>query len=660
MTRIAIALAIVALARAQQVVAPTPAPVGPLRGDNAGGYNVVNSFETGYRFRELDGSLGAYRSHVNYGNGVRLLGSRLSVNSRDGRGRYFDEILLNTLGLGNDPYQSAVLRIQKNRLYRYDLQWRLNEYYNPGFTVARGWHSFDTRRRLQDHDFTVLPQSKVRFFLGYTRNSQTGPALSTIQVFDSRGDEFPLFADVERVRNEYRVGGDIQLSGVKLTWLHRWDYFKEDTEHRANGLAGNDPTDLNALERLYRVEPYHGSSPGWLVNLRADRSTAWAANARFTYVGSRRNFILDEAVFGTDRFGSERNRQLIVFGQGRRPVLAGDFALSFFPTERLTLVNNTSVHSTRMDGEGMFREFNNGSGADALINFRYLGIRLVTNQTDAHFRLSKWASVYSGYQFSTRRVRVVRAFETPPFGGDRADFEQDNTLHAGVFGVRFKPAPPVTVNLDAEIGRADRPFTPVSERDYHAIGARAQYKAGTLLLSAAYKQNYNFNSVSLSAYSSQSRNYSGDLSWAPRGWLAFDAGYSKLHLDTTSGLAFFGGGDLIRTNGYYRSEIHAGNVGVRLGLGRRLEWYGGYTITRDAADQSRLTTLDDLAASSASLPIYQVFPVRYESPLSRISVRLHERLRWNAGYQFYRYREQLAALQNYRAHTGFTSLLWSF
>ena len=52
----------------------------------------------------------------------------------DGHGRYFDEIVLNTLGLGNDPYQSAVLRVQKNSLYHYDMLWRLNDYYNPGLT----------------------------------------------------------------------------------------------------------------------------------------------------------------------------------------------------------------------------------------------------------------------------------------------------------------------------------------------------------------------------------------------------------------------------------------------------------------------------------------------------------------------------------------------
>ena len=143
---------------AQQVVAPTPEPVGSARGENAGGYNITNSFETGYRFSLVDGNLGKYRSDVNYRNGIRLLGSNLTVNSRDGHGRYFDEIVLNTLGLGNDPYQSSVFRVQKNRLYRYDMLWRLNEYYYTGLTIAQGQHWFDTRRRLKYHDFILVPE----------------------------------------------------------------------------------------------------------------------------------------------------------------------------------------------------------------------------------------------------------------------------------------------------------------------------------------------------------------------------------------------------------------------------------------------------------------------------------------------------------------------
>ena len=60
----------------------------------------------------------------------------------------------------------------------------------------------------------------------------------------------------------------------------------------------------------------------------------------------------------------------------------------------------------------------------------------------------------------------------------------------------------------------------------------------------------------------------------------------------------------------------------------------------------------------------QSFPLRYLSPQGRISVRINEKLRWNAGYQNYGYRQDFSVLQsasqNYRAHTGYTSVSWAF
>src|SRR5215469_8363933 len=234
---------------AQQAVAPTPGPVGTTRGQDAGDYNITNSFETGYRFALIGGDLDKYRADVNYGNGIRLLGSSLTVDSKDGHGRFFVKITLNTLGLGNDPYQSASLRAEKHGLYRYDFLWRLDNFFNPGVTISAGLHSMDTSRRLQDHDLTLLPQSKVRFRVGYSRDTQTGPALSSVQEFSSTGNTFPVFTDVRREWNEYRVGADAQWEGFKFTVLRRWDFFKDDSAYPFIYSAPSSPPATIAFTR---------------------------------------------------------------------------------------------------------------------------------------------------------------------------------------------------------------------------------------------------------------------------------------------------------------------------------------------------------------------------------------------------------------------------
>src|SRR5277367_1584546 len=187
-----ISLFFAAAALAQPPVAPTNEPVGSSRGDNFENYNILQSFELGYRYATTGGDFDMYRSTVNYTDGIRLLSSSLSIQSRDGHGHYFDQLQINTQGLGNDPYQFASVRVEKNGLYRYDMVWRLNEFYDPALTIANGEHFKNTTRTMQDHDLTLFPQGNFKFFLGYSRNISTGPSLTTIQLFDSKGDEFPL------------------------------------------------------------------------------------------------------------------------------------------------------------------------------------------------------------------------------------------------------------------------------------------------------------------------------------------------------------------------------------------------------------------------------------------------------------------------------------
>ncbi len=276
---------------AQPPVAPTNDPTGPPDGENVSNYNIRQAFEAGYRFRSVGGDEGMYRSTVNYGDGIRLLSSSLSVQSRDGKGKYFDQIVLTTQGLGNDPYQFASLRVEKNRIYRYDLTWRSSDYYNPALTISYGEHLMDTVRHMQVPDFTLFPQGNYKLFLGYSRDTQTGPALSTIQLFDSRGDEYPLFENVRREQNEYRLGGEVKVFGFRINALHGWDDYKEDSERSLTTVSqGNNPNDLNQLNSFLGVEPYHGTSPYWRVALFREGEKYWAVNGRFTYVAGRRDF----------------------------------------------------------------------------------------------------------------------------------------------------------------------------------------------------------------------------------------------------------------------------------------------------------------------------------------------------------------------------------
>jgi hypothetical protein len=676
-TQLAVIFLLPAIGLAQETVAPTSGETtSSVRGDNHGDYNLVQSWELGYRFATVGGNDGKYRSDVNSGNGIRLLSGSFAINSRDGHGRWFDAVSLNTAGLGNDPYESATLRIEKNRWYRYDMLWRENDYFNPGLTTAAGEHLENTTFRMQDHEVTLLPQSWFRVRAGYSRTTQDGPVMTTTQQFDAQGDAFPLFSNLRQGYNEYRLGADVTRRSFRLSILRRWEFFREDSSNQllspvqgaATLFGGSAAPDQSALTSFASAQPYRGRTPGWLANLFAERK--WlAVNARFTYSGGRGAFLQNTIAVGTNRFGGGQNQQVLVTGSGDRPVMTGDLNITLSPSSKLSVINTTSISNSRMTGNNSFEQFDYATLTSQILSFQYLGIRTVTNGTDVRYRFTKKFDAFAGFRYSERLIRSIEDSTIPglPFVGITA--EQTNHLRAGVAGFNWMPLKDLRVHAEIEIGSNDNPFAPVSVANYTVIRSRAQYRKKNYSLTAGYQENYNNNSIQITAYSSHSRNYTADASWSARSWLSFDASYSRLHLDTVGGLAFFAGaarGTLFTgQESIYLSNIHSGHLAARLPVTKYADVFIGYSITKDvgngnssAAPTGALLTIP----ASILLPV-QTFPLTYQTPFIRLSVRINAKLRYNLGYQYYGYREDFGLLgvtQNYRANTGYTSLLWSF
>jgi hypothetical protein len=648
---------------AQPPVAPTGEPTESTRGDTVSDYNVLQSFELGYRWNSDGGDSDMYRSTVNYTDGIRLLSSSLAVQSRDGHGTLFDQILLNTLGLGNDPYQAVILRIEKNRLYRYDFSWRSNAYFNPALTISDGDHLMNTVSRFQDHDLTLFPQSAIRFFLGYSRDTQSGPSLSTIQLFDSAGEEYPLFTNVRNQQNEYRLGGEVRVLGFRLNVLRGWEDFKQDSQQLlTTSSPGIDPNGLNQLNSYLATQPYHGTSPYWRVGLFREGKKFWAVNGRFSYVAGSRGFVYNQSAAGLNGVGVNTLQQVYTYGNAQRPTATGNFTFSLFPTSITTITNQTSVYNIRMSGESYFEQYTNGAPITPILAFNYLGIRTLSNSTDVQIRPRRWFTIHGGYTYDDRRIGSVADANLITTGlVPQAPTNQTNVLHEGTLGFRIKPLKTLVISLDGDLGFTNKPIYPISEKDYHTLRARAEYRLKTLRVTAFAKSDYNNNSDSLTSYASHSRQYGIDGSWIPRDWFSIDAGYERLHLDSLGGISYFLNTALVTGDeSYYVSNLLTGTLAARFTVRKRVDISVGYSHVQDVGDGRATPQGAGLYTSQPALLAAQTFPLRFLSPQARLSLRITAKIRWNVGYQYYGYREDFSTSQDYRAHTGYSSVSWSF
>jgi hypothetical protein len=386
--------------------------------------------------------------------------------------------------------------------------------------------------------------------------------------------------------------------------------------------------------------------------LYKEKQERYTVSARYSYAGGRRSVLYDEAFAGTNRFGASQNRQILVSGSGRRPLSSGTLTLAGSPSGKITITNHTAFHDLRMDGDASYREFTNAALTLTTFNFQTLNFRTIANSTGLSFRANKWLGLFGGYAFSMRKSKSAEGLV---FGTSAATatVTQQNRLHVAQAGARLHSGS-ISLVLDAERGRADNPYFTISDRSYHAFGGKAQYRRRGVTFSAATKTNYNLNSNSLTSFSSKNRNYSADAGWQRGNKVSLDAGYSKMHLDTLSGIAYFAGPLVTGEKSFYVSNIHAITANARFLIGPRADLYVGYSRIQDKGDGRA-------SLGTTAFQIAQTFPMAYDSPQARFSVRIRENLGWNIGYQYYRHREDFpAVLGNYRAHTGFTSVLWSF
>lgn len=633
-----------------------------------GGYRISNSFEFGYRFANVGGDHDLYRASVNFGDGLRLFQGRLRLNSLDGRGRALDEFRLRSSGAAGDPYQAQVMRVEKNGLYRYDLQYRKVRYHNRLPSLWRGEHGLTVERGMQTHEVTVFPGSNFEVLLGYDRNGRSGPGFSSVGTTDNFGlldarNYLRYQTDLRQSNRQYRAGFTAKFIGLALTATHAIDLYEEEgSQVDASGLPSA-TSNIQLVEDFTRSQPFRGRTPITTLALRTRKDRVIGFNSRFVYAGGTRNSALKDHISvpgsATRRAGY---REAFIVGDASRKQSSGEATIVLLPTPRWTITNTTAFHNTRIDGDASLVEI--GFFRNEYLRFSHLGIRRISNASEANYRALKEVSLYGAYRFSTRRARSSDALRYPDFGFGRELAAVDNKFHSGGAGVRWLPGRNLRASFDFEVGRADRPLTPTSERRFHNQSARFRWRARDVTVSAYFKNRVNDNPTELVAYSSKSRSQGVHASWLhPKTGMVLDAGYSLLNMEVSTGILdlFEFSGEPERLRSIYASSIHNLNFAIRATPAQRVTLRLGYNLTKDTGGGDfDLAFAERSAFSLEDAYLMTSLPMSYHSPRVRLSVAMKANLAWNFGWQYYGYSERISGIRGFRSHIGYTSLTVGF
>ena len=367
------------------------------KGIEQGNYNIKQSIEFGGRFTSLGGNLQAYDTFVNLQQGPRLLDFTTEMRSLDHRATLFDRLYFSNFGYGGDPNNVSRLRVSKNRWYSLDATFRKDQNFwdyslqanplNPTTPFTNGPagfgppvctscvrptspHLFNTRRKLGDYGVTLLPDSKIRFRAGYSRNIVEGPVFSSIH----EGTEQALFEDYKTTVNTYRIGVDLRLlPRTNISYDQIWNYYKGDTaitdpnQNSLFTLSNGSHVDLGYSFNAGANQPCGGTflptgfvnpgcsaafsyfnrgrtrtnTPTEQLSLQSDYWKNLDLSGRVSYSGGdTNNFGYNENFFGRVSRTNVRNDAFSGPIHGRHVAASADFGATWHITDKLGFLDS--------------------------------------------------------------------------------------------------------------------------------------------------------------------------------------------------------------------------------------------------------------------------------------------------------------------------------
>jgi hypothetical protein len=504
-----------------------------------------------------------------------------------------------------------------------------------------------------------------------------------------------LLSELRSRANDFRVGADGKLGPVNFSFLQGFRRFRDDSVIDLGVTPGiNVNPTAASLTAFERNEPARGSVNYTRFSLQTLVAKKLDITGRIIYSKAKQDYSLAENFSG--RNWNPRITgfppsppaatpnilnlgQYILNGDTERPSWLGDIGVTYLASDKFRLSNTFRVEKFEINGAALFSDFfslTRGTRTDT-IGFSDQNVatsteyRRIQNTVEGDYQFNRDYSVHLGYRYGTRRVtEAISGFNlgtNAPTALVPESHTEENNTHAILGGFKARPYRDWTIYFDAEHGTADNVFTRIGNYDYTNIRAKSRYKPTQRIafnVALITKNNSNpseIAGVSLEDFgvSVKSRIFTSSLDWTATSRFSISGGYNYHWINSHAIVDYFfnsvqhplGNSLYIVRNNFFFVETVAQ-------IAPRATLFAGYRINKDNGQGNRVA--DPTGRPGTLIASY---PMSFQSPEARLAIKLHHRLDWNVGYQYYNYNESTLVgprPQNYHAHLPYTSLRFYF
>ena len=602
---------------------------------------ITGSVDVGYRWVSGPaGSFNTYRSIVNLGSGLKLLGAEFTIV--DTKKRLFDRIETRAYSWGDDPYTTMHVNARKQRIYDFNADYRNIAYFNamPSFAnplLSRGsllnQRSFDTQRRFSSFDLDIFPSRTIVPYFSYGRSSGFGGGVTT---FVTDGNEYPVPNRIRDSMEDFRGGVRFEFRRIHFNLEQGGTRFKDDQQLYSSGItnAGNRETPFLGqtllLTNLLQSYGIRGASIYSKAAITANPVSWMDVSGQLLYSQPRTDVNYQQS--NTGNFVDLRNllfytsQQYLLSATAKLPRTSGNIGVEIRPFRRVRILESWltdrlhTASSTALPAQSA---------------------RLVTNysqqEIDVLVDVTAKLTLRGGYRYVWGDASSIVLPVAGLNGFDSGKLQR----HVGIAGFSFRPGSKLSVSGEFEGASSDRSYFRTSLHDYRRMHARGQYQVlSTLLLAADFSLLANQNPAAGAQYDYLARQNSLSLHWTPKAVkFTIDGDYTRSTM--RSDIFYLVPQTLTPERSFYRDNAHLATALLNIPLPP----YRGMT--------AKLSAGGSFVISSGSRP------ANYFQPLMGLSVPVAKQVMWVSQWRYYGYSESFYAYEGFRTHMLTTGLKFS-
>lgn len=440
------------------------APLGA-QTSNAGSF--VGNFQVGYQGVDVNGSEEKFRSDLNLRDTPMLFSTYLDYQPGDALQGFADRIELDLSTLGDTPFETLRLDINKYGRYDFHYERRKSDYFyddlitraelvgGDDLSILGDQVSFDFERVRDLLDLDIRINRRAKFNLGFDRYTRQGDSTNTVRI---QRTVYQVQKPLDERQSDYIAGFEYAWDKVTLILEERYRDYENAFEIFLPGQSGDsDPV----LDFFFLDQPYDFTSNDHTLRVVAQPTRKLLIRFAGTLQDLGMDIAADERVKGTDGNGVPYEDETTGDGQIDRDMELLDLDLTYQFTQRWGLI--LGARSRTLDQNGAF-QFGDG------LNSGLWKIDTTSYDAGVQFAVSPQLVFSGGFLGENRDVEVSEGEDEDLSGGDRS------TDHLGWYvTAAWKPTQRFKLSADFDDSSIDDPFAAASPTSRQHARLRLRY-----------------------------------------------------------------------------------------------------------------------------------------------------------------------------------------